>query len=100
MENDNPRETHESLATSPFSVGVCLGWAIVTFVLDVIGGLVVILSRFDLHGGHPPGTESIPTIFLLVNFGLLAYAASKGRDAALGVFCGALFPVLITFASA
>ena len=93
MENDEP-PTQIPPTTPPSDAGGCLGWAVITFVLDTIAGLIVLISGFSLHGGHMPSAEPIHSIFMMGNFGFFIFAASKGRDTALGFFCGALLPVM------
>ncbi|WP_155833048.1 hypothetical protein [Hymenobacter swuensis] len=85
-----------SSSNKHFHWGKFFLWMAASFIVDAVLAIVIPLitfaaSGFNIHGSTS-GSEL--SMYYLLNIILLGYAAYKGRDAALGCFCGALLPVI------
>jgi hypothetical protein len=85
--------------TRPFSVGRFFVCVVTAFLIDAVLAVTLpfvlfAIGGFNIHASSSPSGS--PACFL-INFALLCYMASKGRDAASGFLTGALFSTLLVW---
>ncbi|HET9505790.1 MAG TPA: hypothetical protein VFO93_19750 [Hymenobacter sp.] len=83
----------------PFSVGKLFLCVVTAFLIDsalafTLPFILFAIGGFNIHASSSP--SGLPAYFL-INFALLCYMVSKGRDAASGFLIGALLSTLLVW---